>query len=139
MTQIQHEMDIRIYYEDTDAGGIVFYANYLKFCERGRTEFLRQAGLESKPLMDREGFIFVVRKLTADYLLPAFLDDIIVMKTTLTEMRNASFDMKQIIYKKADGGQPNIKIFEMDVTLVCVNKKGKPIRVSDPVRDALGL
>ena len=129
---MEHELDIRVYYEDTDAGGIVYYANYFKFCERGRTELLRAAGFENKPLMDREGFMFVVRKLEADYLAPAFLDDIVTMKTSLSAMNNASFAMKQSLYKHDQ------LIFEANVTLVCVTKSGKPTRVPDYLRKALG-
>lgn len=129
---MEHEMDIRVYYEDTDAGGIVYYANYFKFCERGRTELLRAAGFENKPLMDREGFIFVVRKLDADYLSPAFLDDVLTMKTSLCTMNNASFVMKQSLLKH------DRLIFEANVTLVCVSKNGKPTRVPDYLRQALG-
>ena len=129
---MEHELDIRVYYEDTDAGGIVYYANYFKFCERGRTELLRDAGFENKPLMDREGFIFVVRKLDAEYMSPAFLDDVLTMKTSLDAMNNASFVMKQSLFKQ------DRLIFQANVTLVCVTKNGKPTRVPDYLRQALG-
>ncbi len=127
-----HQMDIRVYYEDTDAGGIVYYANYLKFCERGRTEYLRSAGFENKPLMEREGFIFVVRRLDADYIAPSFLDDMLRIETSPAEMKNASFDMKQDIFRGQD------KIFTLNVTLVCVGLNKRPVRVPDHLRKALG-
>lgn len=126
-----HQLDIRVYYEDTDAGGIVYYANYLKFCERGRTELLRSAGFENKPLMEREGFIFVVRHLEADYLASAYLDDILTVNTSVDLLKNASFVMKQYIFRH------DVKLFEMTVTLVCVGTNGKPVRLPDNLRRAL--
>lgn len=126
-----HSMDIRVYYEDTDAGGIVYYANYLKFCERGRTELLRCAGFENKPLMEREGFIFVVRHLVADYRASAFLDDILRVETSVAAVKNASFLMKQSVFRH------NVQLFEMDVTLVCVGTNGKPVRLPEDVKRAL--
>lgn len=126
-----HQLDIRVYYEDTDAGGIVYYANYLKFCERGRTELLRSAGFENKPLMEREGFIFVVRHLEADYLASAYLDDILTVNTSVDLLKNASFVMKQSIFRH------DVKLFEMTVTLVCVGTNGKPVRLPDNLRRAL--
>lgn len=126
-----HKLNIRIYYEDTDAGGIVYYANYLKFCERGRTELLRSAGFENKPLMEREGFIFVVRHLEADYLASAYLDDILNVNTSVELLKNASFIMKQTIFRH------DVKLFEMTVTLVCVGTNGKPVRLPQNLREAL--
>ena len=131
-----HNLDIRVYYEDTDAGGIVYYANYLKFCERGRTELLRSAGFENKPLMEREGFIFVVRHLEADYLASAYLDDMLKMETVVETVKNASFVMKQTIFRRTSEAQEQ-KIFHMDVTLVCVGTNGKPVRIPDNLKEAL--
>lgn len=122
---------IRVYYEDTDAGGIVFYANYLKFCERGRTEFLRGAGFENKSLGERDGLMFVVRHLEADYFAPAYLDDVLCLRTSVELVKNASFRMKQTIFRH------DLRLFEMDVTLVCVTLDGKPARLPDKLRKAL--
>ncbi len=126
-----HNIDIRVYYEDTDAGGIVFYANYLKFAERGRTEYLRNLGFENKSLMDKQGVIFVVRKIEADYLAPAYLDDMLRMETGVIEMKNASFKMKQSLFRH------NELIFSVDVILVCVDRAGKPVRLPDGLRTAM--
>lgn len=130
-----HNLEIRVYYEDTDAGGIVYYANYLKFCERSRTELLRSAGFENKPLMEREGFIFVVRHLEADYIASAYLDDVLTVKTSVETVKNASFIMKQTIF--CHRNDEDKKLFEMDVTLVCVGTNGKPVRLTDELRKAL--
>ncbi len=126
-----HNIDIRVYYEDTDAGGIVFYANYLRFAERGRTEYLRNLGYENKSLMDKQGVIFVVRKIEADYLTPAYLDDLLRMETGVIEMKNASFKMKQSLFRH------NELIFSVDVILVCVDRAGKPVRLPDELKAAM--
>ena len=68
-------LNVRVYYEDTDAGGVVYYANYLKYIERGRTEHLRELGFEQAIIAEEIGLVFVVKSVKADYLLPAFLDD----------------------------------------------------------------
>lgn len=126
-----HSIDIRVYYEDTDAGGIVFYANYLRFAERGRTEYLRNLGFENKSLMDKQGVIFVVRKIEADYLMPGYLDDMLRLETSVLEMKNASFKMKQSLFRH------NELIFSVDVILVCVDRAGKPVRLPDDLRTAM--
>ncbi len=126
-----HNIDLRVYYEDTDAGGIVFYANYLRFAERGRTEYLRNLGFENKSLMDTQGVIFVVRKVTADYLAPAYLDDMLRLETAVTELKNASFTMRQSLFRH------NELIFCVDVILVCVDRAGKPVRLPDGLRAAM--
>ena len=81
---------VRIYYEDTDAGGIVFYANYLKFFERARTEWLRALGIGQQELLDNEGAAFVVRNASLDYVAPARLDDEIKLTTTIQKLGRAS-------------------------------------------------
>src|SRR5687768_16100758 len=93
------EIPVRVYYEDTDAGGVVFYANYLRFAERGRTEALRSLGFENKSLSDNEGILFVVRRVEADYLAPARLDDMLTIRTRVAEVRNASFTMSQTVVR----------------------------------------
>jgi acyl-CoA thioester hydrolase len=86
---------VRVYYEDTDAGGIVFYANYLKFFERARTEWLRAAGIGQQELLDREGVAFVVKNATVDYVAPARLDDEIKLTTIIDKLGRASIHFLQ--------------------------------------------
>ena len=86
---------LRIYYEDTDAQGVVYYANYLKFFERARTEFLREVGYEQIKLM-QENIIFVVRGLELNLLKPARLDDKLIIKTSLIKLGKVSFDFEQV-------------------------------------------
>lgn len=81
---------VRVYYEDTDAGGIVFYANYLKFFERARTEWLRAAGIGQQELLDAQGMAFVVKNANIDYVAPARLDDEIRLTTTIQKLGRAS-------------------------------------------------
>ena len=89
-----HSIDYRVYYEDTDAQGVVYYANYLKFCERARTEYLRLLGYEQKELMDI-GVIFIVRKVIIEYLKPVNLDELIKIETRLNKVKKVlNKDMK---------------------------------------------
>ena len=127
---IYHDLPLRVYYEDTDAGGIVYYPNYLKFAERGRTEYLRNLGFTNSQIRDETGIIIVVKKVEAEYLAPARLDDRLVVSTRLISMKNTSFVMEQNILR--DGGI----IFTMSVVLVCVNDAGKPARIPQPVHAA---
>ncbi|MBI2233784.1 MAG: tol-pal system-associated acyl-CoA thioesterase [Micavibrio aeruginosavorus] len=126
-----HTIDFRVYYEDTDAGGVVFYANYLKFAERGRTELLREAGFENRALHEREGVLFVVRRLNADYHRSARLDDLLTVKTSVKTVNNASFEMNQAIFRH------DSLLFSMDITLVCINIEGKPVRLSEELKSRL--
>jgi acyl-CoA thioester hydrolase len=87
----------RIYYEDTDAQGVVYYANYLKFFERARTEYLREVGYEQMKLM-QEGIIFIVRSLELQLMKPAKLDDTVKVRTELSKLGKVSFDFKQTAY-----------------------------------------
>ncbi|MGZ8227480.1 MAG: tol-pal system-associated acyl-CoA thioesterase [Methylococcaceae bacterium] len=93
---------IRIYYEDTDAGGVVFYANYLKFFERARTEMLRAIGYEQDQLMIADGIIFVVRSVQVDYLSPARFNEQLQVSSDVTETKKASLTFEQIITRGDD-------------------------------------
>ncbi|GAB4354148.1 MAG: tol-pal system-associated acyl-CoA thioesterase [Methylohalobius crimeensis] len=91
---------VRVYYEDTDAGGVVYYANYLKFFERARTEFLRALGFEQDQLREREGVLFAVRSIEAEYLRPARFNDLLEVSCKLTDYRRASLDFFQTVRKE---------------------------------------
>lgn len=125
-----HNLSARVYYEDTDAGGVVYHSNHLKFAERGRTEYLRSLGFLNSGLMNDEGVLFVVRRVEADYLKPARLDDLLTVKTALQTVKNTSFLMKQDIMRGDD------LLFSMNVLLVCVNKDGKPVGIPPAIKDA---
>ena len=125
-----HELAARVYYEDTDAGGVMYHSNHLKFCERGRTEYLRNLGFLNSSLMQGEGILFVVRRIEAEYLKPARLDDFLTVKTALQTVKNTSFVMKQDIVRGED------ILFSMNVLLVCVNTEGKPVGLPPAIKTA---
>jgi len=129
---IAHSIDIRIYYEDTDAGGIVYHSNFLNFAERARCELLRDVGYECSTIENELGLLFVVKHADINYIKPARLDDALQVKTTVEAMRNTSFQMRQIVQKNGTD------LCNMLVTLVCVETKHiKPVRLPDILRNKL--
>ena len=119
-------MKIRIYYEDTDAGGIVYHANYLKYCERARSEFFFSANLT--PVID--GAHFVVRKMDCDFISSALFADIVEVTTQIEEMKNASFILLQEVKRDEK------VLFKTRVTLVLA-KNGKPLRIDEKIKEML--
>lgn len=113
-------LSIRIYWEDTDAGGIVYYANYLKFAERARTEALRALGLEQQKLREEHGILMVVARCEIDYKRPAKLDDLLTVETRLQEPPKLRMRMRQTIRREAE------ILAEITVFLACVNAAGRP-------------
>lgn len=91
---------IRVYYEDTDAGGVVYHARYLHFFERARTEFLREKGFSQNEIIQQQGIAFVVKQMEIDFRYPARLDDLLVVETTLVEVKNASMVFTQKLMKE---------------------------------------
>ncbi len=123
--------DFRVYYEDTDAGGVVYYANYLKFAERARTEMLRQCGIDQSHLLIHEQLCFVVRRVTIDYLSPARLDDLVSIYTEVMKIGGASLQMQQ---KLQHGDR---LLAKMDVLVVAVNSTSmKPCKIPEKIRKA---
>ena len=90
-------LTVRVYYEDTDAGGVVYYANYLKYVERARTEYLRELGFEQINLLENYGMVFIVKSVEANYLSPAFIDDLIEVETVIEKVNHASLIFTQKI------------------------------------------
>jgi acyl-CoA thioester hydrolase len=126
-----HVLPLRIYYEDTDAAGIVYYANWLRFLERGRTELLRLLGQEHSALRDERGVNWVVRRCAIDYLKPARLDETIEVVTTCGELRGASLDMVQ--EARRDGAL----LVHAELIVACTNTDGRPVRLPLQAREAL--
>jgi acyl-CoA thioester hydrolase len=122
---------VRVYYEDTDAAGLVYYANYLKFAERARTEMLRRLGVEQERLRAETGLVFVVRRCTADYLLPARLDDDLVVATRLAALGGASLDLDQ------DVRRGDAVLVRLAFQIACVGQSGRPQRLPPVLRSAL--
>jgi acyl-CoA thioester hydrolase len=128
-----HVYPVRVYYEDTDAAGIVYYANYLKFAERARTEWLRAKGIGQRALSETEGVAFAVRRVSVDYLKPALLDDALEVRTRIVAVRGASLDGEQEISRDGE------VLARLTLTLACVARSGRPARLPDVVREAVGL
>jgi len=126
-----HRFDMHIYFEDTDAGGIVYYANYLRFAERARTEMLRGVGLESSSLMAENGIALAVRRCAMDFIKPARLDDRIVVETTLTKVGGASLEALQVICRDGED------LVRIDIKLGCMSLDGGAARIPAQVRDQL--
>ena len=99
MPQVSHSIPIRIYWEDTDAGGVVYYANYLKFFERARTEWLRALGVEQQQLQAQTGAMFVVAETQVRYLTPAKLDDLLTVSVMMLEQGQASLQLQQQVWR----------------------------------------
>ncbi len=101
-----HVFPVRVYYEDTDTAGIVYYANYLKFAERARTEMLRAAGIEQRVLAEETGVAFAVRSCSADYLAPARLDDLLEIRTRVAGLQGATIEMEQSVTRDGQDDRP---------------------------------
>ena len=128
MTKIFNH-NIKVYYEDTDAGGIVYYANYLKYLERARTEALVRIGLSNQKIKDDFGALIIVKSCNIDYKKSAYLEDILNIKSNITSITKTSFIMKQIIIKN------KTIIVDAKVHLVFVNEKVKPVKIPQLIID----
>jgi acyl-CoA thioester hydrolase len=125
-----HRYPVRVYYEDTDAAGIVYYANYLKFAERARTEMLRELGVGQRELRDAKGVAFAVRRCNVDYMAPARLDDMLEIRTRITGLRGAAIEAEQIVARDND------QLVRLNVMLVCIGPGGNATRIPKPVMQA---
>jgi acyl-CoA thioester hydrolase len=128
---VTHQHDVRVYYEDTDLAGIVYYANYLKFIERARTEWVSALGIDQRVLKAREGIVFAVRRVEADYLRPARFGDDLTVETALQMTGGARLVLDQAVLR---GGE---RLFQAVVTLVCMTEDGHAARVPPEVRARL--
>ncbi|MDH3230223.1 MAG: YbgC/FadM family acyl-CoA thioesterase [Alphaproteobacteria bacterium] len=126
-----HVTSVRVYYEDTDAAGIVYYANYLKFAERARSELMRDIGDGEYGRMVAAGMHFVVRRCVVDYLGAARLDDLLKVHSRMLELRGASIAAEQIVRR---GGED---LVTMQVELACLGAGGRPARIPAGLRAAL--
>ena len=127
-----HRHPVRVYWEDTDAGGVVFYANYLKFFERARTEWLRTLGIGQQQLREQTGAIFIVTDTTLRYLRPARLDELLDITVALTELRPASMRLAQQALR--DG----TLLCEGDIRIGCVDAGTfRPTRIPTPILDVI--
>ncbi len=126
-----HTFPVRVFYEDTDAAGIVYYANYLKFAERARTEALRLSGINQSDLMNDHGIGFVVRHCEVDFLKPAGLDDLLTIETRLHDISKVSIRMQQTIRRGSE------TLVKMSVKLAIVGSDKKLAKLPDFVKKAM--
>jgi len=123
-----------VYYEDTDAAGVVFYANYLKFMERARTEWLRSLGFEQTTLMHDQNVVFVVRSLAIEYLRPALFNDALDVTVSLSNARGSLLEVAQIVRRGAQS------LVTAAVTVACVNALSfRPVRIPKPILERLTM
>ena len=131
-----HAMQVRVYYEDTDFTGIVYHANYLRFMERGRTNYLRLIGADHRALFEQTekeapSFSFVVRSMKIDFLKPAFMDDLLEVRTLSREVSGASILLLQRVMRGEE------MLLEAEVRVAFVSE-GRPKRIPEPLRKAMG-
>ena len=126
-----HSFSIRIYYEDTDAGGVVYYSNYLRFAERARTEFLRELGFNHNRLLNEEGILVAVKRCETEYLKPARLDDALEIRTRLLNVTGARFLLEQSVERAED------TLVQLRTSLACIRVNGRPCRVPVALSTAL--
>lgn len=127
----EHVIAVRVYYEDTDAAGVVYYANYLKFAERARTEMLRLVGLNQSDVVSHHRIGFAVRGCTLDYRRPARLDDLLEVRSRLTELRGATLRADQLITCRSS------ELARVQARVACVGSDGSPVRIPTAIREAL--
>ncbi|MDX2027250.1 MAG: tol-pal system-associated acyl-CoA thioesterase [Alphaproteobacteria bacterium] len=128
-----HHISFRVYYEDTDAGGIVYHANYLRFAERARTEFLRSTGYDHQRVKNEHNILLVVRHAEIDYRAPARLDDLLEVRTRAVHCGNTSLQLEQCVYCG------DRLITDMKVTVVAVTPEGKAVRIPAALREVFKI
>jgi acyl-CoA thioester hydrolase len=131
-SDIAHSLPLRVYYEDTDAAGMVYHANYLKFAERGRSEMLRSLGFGHRKLGQETGIGFAVRRCSVDYHAPARLEDALTVDTTLAGVGAATLSVHQQI--RRDGQV----LVDLDILVACIGRDGRPRRLPSALRAVLG-
>ena len=125
-----HTLPVRVYYEDTDMAGIVYYANYLRYIERARSDWVRGLGIDQNA-MKAEGLVFAVRRVEADYLMPARLDDELVVETEVMQVTAARLVMDQVVRRGED------RLFHAIVTVAVIGETGHPGRIPAKIRQML--
>jgi acyl-CoA thioester hydrolase len=132
----RHRLAVRVYFEDTDFSGLVYHGSYVRWCERGRSDFLRLLGNDHRALQDgvdgREPAAFVVRRMRLEFLKPAHIDEVLEVETSVQEIGAATLTLRQVVTR--DG----VALFEAEVMVVLVGRSGKPQRLGKLLREALG-
>ena len=130
-----HVLPVRVYFEDTDFSGLVYHASYVRWCERGRSDYLRLIGNEHRALIEGEAgaapAAFVVRRMRLEFLKPARIDDVLEIETRLVEVRGATLNLAQRVLREG------VVLFEAEVLVVLVSVSGKPQRIDQRIRTGL--
>ena len=125
-------LPIRIYFEDTDSGGVVYHSNYLKFMERARTEWLRSVGIDQSHLKHHELIMFVVHRIDIQYKLPARFNDDLVVKSELIDIGSSKIEFRQMIYRD------EVLLIDANVDIACIDsEKFKPVRIPSTVKQTM--
>ena len=122
---------LKVFYEDTDSGGVVYYANYLKFFERARTEAIAEIGLSNKKLLEENGIFIIVKSCNIEYKRPAKLEDQLEIKSNIISISNTSFKMRQKAFRDKE------LITDCEIQLVIVDGKGKPSKIPEILKNKL--
>jgi acyl-CoA thioester hydrolase len=123
---------IRIYFEDTDSGGVVYHSNYLKFMERARTEWLRSVGIDQRHLKQQDHIMFVVHRIDIQYKLPARFNDDLIVKSELIEIGSSKIEFRQMIYRNDE------MLIDASVDIACIDsEKFKPVRIPSTVKQTM--
>ena len=126
-----HSYPVRVHYEDTDMAGIVYYANYLRYIERARSDWVRGLGIDQRRMKEVEGLVFAVRRIEADYLMAAHFDDELSVETVTRAVSGARLVMGQVVRRGGD------VLFSAEVTIVCISETGQPARLPANIRRQL--
>jgi acyl-CoA thioester hydrolase len=128
---VTHRFGVKVYYEDTDLAGIVYYANYLKFIERARSEWVASLGIDQMALLATQGIVFAVRRVEADFLRPAKFGDDLTVETRLQNLGGARLVLEQVVLRAGE------RLFVAVVTLVCLTEDGHAVRLPANLRARL--
>ena len=127
---MSHVFPVRVYYEDTDMGGVVYHANYLRYIERARSDWVRALGNDQNAMRD-SGIVWVVRRIEAEYLAAARFDDELLVETTIAEMSGVRMVLDQVVWRAGE------MVFSARVTVVCMSDAGRPVRLPAEIRALL--
>ena len=125
--------ECEVYYEDTDMGGRVYYANYLKFVERARSKLLEKVGVDQRNLLEKKGVYFVVKKISAEYFLPSYFGDKLLIKTQMKEIKKATLILKQEVVRK------NKTLFDCEVKIALLDSYGKVTKLPSQITTKMQL
>jgi acyl-CoA thioester hydrolase len=126
-----HRFSVTVYYEDTDMGGIVYHANFLKFIERARSDWVASMGIDQLAMRDREGVVFAVRRVNAEFIKPARFGEVLDVRTDTASVTGARLVMDQVVWRGEE------KLFAAQVTAACITLDGRPTRLPEAIRQLI--